>query len=245
MSCGKGSLNGKKTIKLSREEISEMMANQKFECASIDGGACPEGIARVFILNIKSPADSSVCSGFLNGTNQLVTNNHCLSTLEECKNTFISVYNGGSFESAKCKGIIRTEVDNEKLNLKGIDYTVLELDQEITKTIPLSLSETLPVQNDVLTAWVVDQIDNRHARITELSCTFVGVNHSMELKSCPAIPGNSGSPIVNSSGEVVAVLWGTTVKENINEATPLSERRALGDYGLATELKHFRDNLKI
>lgn len=241
--CGRTGINGKKTISLNKAEINKMLSQQTFECASL-GGACPEGIARVFILNEKNPDKSSVCTGFLNGNNRLVTNNHCISTLQECKSTYISLYGSKGNESLRCKSIVKTENDKKPLSQKSIDYTVLELDRSVSNISPFPLSRFSPYEGERLTSWVIDHMDRYQARITELSCTMSNRRYSLELKNCPAIHGNSGSPIVNDYGEVVAVIWGSTVDEEINEKTPLSERRSLSENGLSTELKYFRTHLK-
>ena len=54
------------------------------------------------------------------------------------------------------------------------------------------------------------------------------------------IYGNSGSPLVNSVGEIVGVIWGAS-KPETNANTPLSERRELKSEGLATEMIHFAE----
>lgn len=63
------------------------------------------------------------------------------------------------------------------------------------------------------------------------------------LKNCPVIHGNSGSPMVNNYNEIVGVIWGSTVDENIDADYDLYDRRLLNDYALVTELKHFKDYL--
>lgn len=243
VSCGSPILNGKKTISLNKEEINQMMANQSFECASLDGSPCPDGIARVFIFNEKNPDKSSVCTGFVNGSNRLVTNNHCLSTASECNSTYVSVFYNGGHESVRCKSIIKSENDGRPNSSKIVDYTVMELDRHLKKSKPFPLSKFSPYPGERLTAWVIDHLSRTDARITELSCMMEGRTNSLELKNCPAIHGNSGAPVVNDFGEVVAVLWGSTVDEAVNGSTSLVERRILSDYALATELKYFKNYL--
>ena len=243
VSCGQGNSNGKKTISLSNEEINKMMAEQTFECASENGKSCPDGIARVFIVNEQNPAESTVCSGFLNGNNRLVTNNHCLSTMTHCEATYISIHSSNGPETARCKSIIKTDVDGKTLNQKAIDYTIIELDRKIQNAKPLPVSKMLAYQGEKLTAWVVDQLDNRQARITELNCNLSRKARSFELQNCPVISGNSGSPVLSERGEVVALIWGSTADDTVNEETSLSERRSLNEYAFATDLKHFRSFL--
>lgn len=242
VSCGQQGLNGKKKISLSKTALEKSITQQTFECAALNGNECPSGISRLFIYNAADPKDSALCSGFLNGDNQVVTNNHCLSTNAECKNTYISIYNGSGYENVKCKSIVESKVDPGALNQKGIDFTVMEIDRKVNiKTF--GVSKFTPYVGEHLTAWVVDHISLTKARITELNCTYTSKSNSMMLKNCPVIHGNSGSPMVNNYNEIVGVIWGSTVDENIDADYDLYDRRLLNDYALVTELKHFKDYL--
>lgn len=223
--------------------MNQMMMEQTFECASENGAACPEGIARVFIVNEKNPAESSVCTGFLNGNNRLVTNNHCLSTQDQCGATYIAVYRNGGHEVARCRSILKTEVDGKTLNQKAIDYTILELDHTIPKIKSFPISKFSPYPGEKLTTWVIDHLNSRQSRITELGCNLSRKAKSFELQNCPIIQGNSGSPVLNEYGELVALIWGSTADETVNETTSLVDRRSLNEYGFATDLKHFRPYL--
>jgi V8-like Glu-specific endopeptidase len=242
VSCGQQGGNGKKKIYLTKSTLEASLKKQKFECESIAGAACPSGIARLFIFNAADPEDSALCSGFLNGDDKVVTNNHCLSTLEECKDTYISIYNGESYENVKCKSIIATKADPGALSQKGVDYTIMEIDRKVAiKTF--SISKYPAYVGDSLTAWVIDHKSLTTARITELDCTYRSKSNSMLVGNCPVIHGNSGSPMVNSSSEIVGVIWGSTVDQDVDERMELSERRRLDDYALVTALEHFKSYL--
>ena len=65
----------------------------------------------------------------------------------------------------------------------------------------------------------------------------------MQLMNCPVIQGNSGSPLVNSYGEIVGVVWGSTVDEEVDANFPLENRRNLNELAMVTELRHFRSYL--
>lgn len=225
------------------DQVGNLLENQRFECASL-GGQCPAGISRLFILNVKEPTRSELCTGFLTATNQMVTNHHCLSTEEECKETYVSVYNGSDYEIAKCRSIEDTAEDTANLRRKSIDYTVFELDRHVRSadTFPMALRK--PDAGDRLTVWVVDQVDLFTGRITELDCTLGRQEPSLELKHCPAIAGNSGSPVLNERQELVGVLWGSTTGDHVTEETPLQLRRGRNDEAYVTELRHFRDSIK-
>jgi V8-like Glu-specific endopeptidase len=242
VSCGQQQINGKKKVSLTKKTLEKALAKQEFECSSLDGTSCPSGVARLFIYNIDDPEDSALCSGFLNGNDKVVTNNHCLSTLKDCKNTFISIYNGESYETVKCESIIETKVDPGVLNQKGVDFTVMKINRKVNiKTF--TVSQFTPYVGENLTAWVIDHKSLTKARITELNCSYRSKSNSMLLGNCPVIHGNSGSPLVNSYDEIVGVVWGSTVDEEVDADMDLTERRNLNEYALVTELKHFKDYL--
>lgn len=242
VSCGQGGMNGKKKVSLTKSTLEKSIKKQTFECASLNGSDCPSGISRLFIFNPADPENSSLCSGFLNGDNQVVTNNHCLATEKECNNTYISIYNGETYENVKCKSIVQTKVDEGALSNKGVDFTVMEIDRKVNiKTF--AVAKFTPYVGETLTAWVIDHVSLTKARITELSCSYSAKSNSMLLKNCPVIQGNSGSPMVNSYNEIVGVIWGSTVDEKIDADYDLYDRRLLNDYALVTELSHFKSYL--
>ncbi len=233
----------RKRITIKEQDLSSLLKEQSFECASLDNKDCPKGLARLFIYNPADEKDSATCSGFLNGNDRIVTNNHCVATAEECKNTYITIYNGSSYESVRCQKIIQTKVDSGPLKNKGIDYSVLEIDRKLNiATLPIATMEAQLGEN--LSAWVIDHLTLYHARITELNCTYTKKGNSLQLSYCPVIQGNSGSPLVNFYGEVAGLIWGSTVSDEIDGHFPLNERRELTDYAFATEVKLFRSFLK-
>lgn len=242
VSCGQQQINGKKKVSMNKKTLEKTLQTQQFECSSLSGSSCPSGIARIFIYNAADPDNSGLCSGFLNGKDKVVTNNHCLATLQECKNTYISIYNGETYENVKCESIVQTKVDPGVLSQKGVDFTVMKIDRSVSiKTF--AVSEFTPYVGESVTAWVIDHVSLSKARITELNCKYSSKSNSMILGNCPVIQGNSGSPLVNSYDEIVGVIWGSTVDEEINANTDLVDRRNLNEYALVTELKHFKDYL--
>ncbi len=118
----------------------------------------------------------------------------------------------------------------------------MEIDKKVTiKTF--SLSPASSYVGDTLTAWVIDHKTLSDSRITELECSYQNLRKSMQLTSCPVIQGNSGSPLVNSYGEIVGLVWGSTVGEEIDANFPLESRRNLNELAMGTELRHFRSYL--
>ena len=242
--CGKSNEDNKKTVRITPEQITNLLENQSFECASLGGGQCPEGLARVFILNSSEPEKSALCTGFLTKSNQLVTNHHCVSTDVQCASTYFSIYVSGSYETAKCKKVIGSKDDGKPLSDKEVDYSVLQLDRHVRNTDVFKYSLNSLQIGSELTTWVIDHINLFTARITELRCKLRGKRNSLELDNCPSISGNSGSPVLNDRGHIVGVLWGSTTNDSITEETPLGDRRARDDHYYATEVRHFKALLK-
>lgn len=245
-SCGKTNHNKRET-RIEEVEIPEVMNHQRFECASISGG-CPSGIARLLIVNQVEPEFSSVCSGFMMGPDKLVTNNHCVSTQEQCKTTFIAVYNGGSYLKTRCRSIITTATDGPDPNdpNRKRDFTILQ----IADTFPGSFFQpsTVPAKaGDLLDAWVVDHtgLDKfpsnlMDSRITQFECRVMDQHEraSLMMIKCPIIGGNSGSPVLNNAGNVAGVLWGGTAS-TFDTSLDLDIRRQLDEVGLATPVDQF------
>ena len=256
VSCGKGGRSsGKKYIKITPEQIAYVMDNQVMSCGSIDGKACPEGVSRLMILN-RSDADASyVCSGFMVDKTTLVTNHHCVQNLTECNNTYIAVYDGYGYHQTKCKRIIKTLEDYSSANdpRRAIDYTVMEIEDDFFGNT-FSLASARASVGDSVTAWVVDHtgldnIENPNffeSRITEFNCKVQDQNDSasLVLENCPVIHGNSGSPAVNTFGDIVGVIWGAT-DADVSSQTDLAIRRSGSGLGIVTEMTHFAEFTKI
>lgn len=243
--CGsEKSSSSKKTVLITPEQISNLLENQTFECESYDGSQCPEGLARVFVLDLANPETSGLCTGFLTDTNQLITNHHCVSNEKQCASTYFSIHVSGGYEVARCRKIISSQDDGKPLEDKAIDYSVIEMDRHIRNTEVFNYTTTKPRLESRLTAWVIDHVSLFSARITELRCTLKSRIDSLELANCASISGNSGSPILNQQGSIVGVLWGSTTNDSVTELTPLEDRRALEENSYATELKHFRAFLR-
>lgn len=230
-------------IPITEAEVFALKSYQSFECASLNGDICPEGIGRIMVLNYRNKRKSRFCSGFLTSENTFITNNHCLSTQKECDDSHISVFNGTNAVVVGCKRIIASKVDHSDTDYRGQDFTIIELQKSLNIT-PFRLSPLSASLGDSLTAWVVDQMGAYKGRITQLACTFSKQSYSMVLSNCPAIPGNSGSPVVNSQNEIIGILWGGSDRNKLDESDSLEERRGTYETANITDVKFFRNYIE-
>jgi V8-like Glu-specific endopeptidase len=184
------------------------------------------------------------------GPDKLITNNHCVSTQEQCDTTFIAVYDGTSYHSTRCRTIIKTETDGPDANdpERRTDYTLISVSEVYNgKFFPITAKGARP--GEILDAWVVDHTgldifppNLTDSRITQLECKVANQNSraSLMMYECPIIAGNSGSPVINRHGEVSGVLWGGTAS-TFDSTLDLDIRRQLDEIGLATPAEDFRN----
>jgi hypothetical protein len=235
------------------EQIRAVLANQFFTCAGISGAGCPEGLARLLIIDRKDPDRSGVCSGFLVSADTLVTNQHCVPSGAVCDQTYVAVYAGGGYQEARCLSLTQTLNDFDDPNdpRKVLDVAIMKITPVFTgRNFVPAVADALP--GDPVTAWVIDHtgLDRSspnllESRVTEFRCRVApsGGWSAMIVDECPIIKGNSGSPLVDDRGEVVGIVWGGSA-HTVRSDLSLFARRRLEAIGAATPISRFRQYLR-
>lgn len=173
---------------------------------------------------------AAFCSGFLVGPKKIITAGHCIQNLKDCKDTaFIfdyrmannTQYYGNFGNIFLCKKILGQKKDN-----KGIDYAVIEIDEEITDRAPLTLATAsdLEVNDRVFTIGHPSGLptkitDNAHVR-------SINAEAGVFVTNLDTFGGNSGSPVFNSrTHEVEGILVrGDTDYVTVNDSCRSSNR---------------------
>lgn len=235
----------RKKTTLSPDMMETIMARQNLYCPE---GNCPEGIGRVFAVNFEDADNSSMCTGFLVARDLVMTNSHCVyagpitlkKTCDGLYFSFSSEY--GVQEQARCSEIIWRDPKQRGdgyFRRGQQDFALVRLDRHL----PL---EPLTVDREGLQNWsevypiVIDHVDAINARVVKLKCQA----HQLEaegfakLGNCPAISGNSGSPVIDQNGNVVGILFASENPKAKKPNTPLGERKDSTNIAYAFSLAH-------
>lgn len=156
---------------------------------------------------------SADCSGFLIGSDILVTAGHCVENLSVCKNNFwIFDYANQNQESTsftftknqifRCTQIIAHAFGSENKS----DYSILRLDREVTGRIPLKYRMSGKIDNHASLA-VIGHPSGLPTKITTSVDIRDNSNNYFFTTNSDTYTGSSGSAVVNTqTGEVEGIL---------------------------------------
>ena len=183
-------------------------------------GECEPAVA---LVSVATGEGISRCSGFLISDHEVLTNDHCLESIdnraEACQGLVFIHFNNDTHRSCK-----RVVTRSHQTGIDSKDYAVIELDTPIKDRRPLRVSKRGFSDNEMGTIFSVQPSQNSlthtyDGKQVKLKCqasysTLMDVNITstaepvMTFGNCAIQEGNSGSPIFNESGEVGALVQG-------------------------------------
>ncbi|WP_446008797.1 S1 family peptidase [Candidatus Electrothrix sp.] len=113
------------------------------------------------------------------------------------------------------------------------DMVVFDLKEYPEKVTPLHFNRQVEVGDTVFSAGntLGEGIAYRAGQVASFTPEwFYGEWEDIRFSS-PSSPGNSGGPLLNTTGEVIGVIVKGNLSENYNVAVPISEADNLGDKG--------------
>lgn len=212
----------------------------------------------------------ALCTWFLVGKNKAITNSHCIPDIIKKRNTSsCSEYLQGGFQTnkgivkAKCQEVIYFSTISESA-ISNNDYALIKLNKNIENANIFKLDrrgvsgnetvKVLTMNHAELDSGLYSSFKEHHCVVkssdmfgkisTPGSSPITGFKEEGSDETCNPIPGNSGSPVLNQSGELVGVLH-AGYKMGAEIKTPaLKENHATSDIAVFTNLRcqKFRDS---
>lgn len=192
-------------------DAKESFSNFSIQCDDQDN--CSQSSAAILVYNSDRSA-VDVCTAFLIDRDKIMTNSHCVKHFKPGSNCTASmkvIFPANKQEIAYCKSVIK------KGDLKkDLDYAVIKLDRRLNRKA-LKVSAEGLVDGDLYSMESVHVTNSLNARmIRQAKCKAVqnsmaypnyrtGKSAHVILGDCETQHGYSGSAIVNSNGEVVAI----------------------------------------
>jgi Trypsin len=209
-------------------------ATPKLVCAT-PGGLCPEALA-LFVSRSIGEKDSEFfqCTSFLVAPNMIATNSHCIpqdlrAENASCSGRIQAIFGRSAHAPAQkfdCERVLSSsQIFEEKTHpeyMKRPDYAFIQLKSAVPRRQPLRFSrEGLP-DGFLLKVPTIDPSEDpmeirstlkiKTCRTMQNSLVSPGYTHAFanlaSSAGCETIHGNSGSPMLDVSGRVRAILYG-------------------------------------
>ena len=204
-------------------------------------------------LDILTNIGHAPCTAFLVEGNLLVTNHHCVPGIldnprmkERGAESIVAVqFKAGYLRDGIEEGVQSFMVDPKPLESnKALDYSVLRVIGDANAAFgALELSAAVPLDRDPL--WVIGHPMGEAQRISREKCQAdsPAVSGQRLRHTCDTLPGNSGSPVIDTDRkQVVALHHAGSRAGQVNYAVPMSEILAASEVLKATAPMIDNDN---
>ena len=244
--CGQGRKNDGTAQMIQRGQLADgldpFVGEQTLACTSLDG-QCPQSIGR--LLTVFPDRSYSSCTGFLVTPQIIMTNSHCIGGMtseDYCAQTRFIVRTGRGMKAkaVRCSEVLQVNPLSEEETHNDNDYAFIKL-SEPSEIKPLVIDAQAGVsENQTYSVWSIDARDGGMGRVVRRDCEAIQrslvlphfedqFSSIISLNDCPIIPGNSGSPILDSTGKAVAIAYAGNEQKTAEEHPVLQGRRvALG-----------------
>lgn len=228
----------------------------------------PEGVGALFNISSGDKYSNKIyaCTWFLIGKDYAMTNSHCIpDVLKNNKDIDCSKYlqgriskGNGEYETRACSKVVSSSEINNKTVLGKDDYAVIKLSSSINNITPLKFSRAglsdseyveIHTMNHSMTTDFLYSEYKQHKCIVQSSDILGSIKHKgsspltvFQEKGtsdfCRTINGNSGSPVLNNRGEVIAVLHGGISEgKSLSNIGLLSKNNITDSIGVITNLR--------
>lgn len=244
--CGQGNKSDGTSKMIQKGQLEDgvdpFVGEQTLACTSLDG-QCPQAVGR--LLTVFPDKSFSSCTGFLITPQIIMTNSHCIegmSSEDYCAQTRFIVRTGKGMKAkaVRCSEVLQVNPLTEEETHNDNDYAFIKL-SEPSDVKPLVIDAQSGVsENQTYSVWSIDARDGGMGRVVRRDCEAIQrslvlphfedqFSSIVALNDCAIIPGNSGSPILNSAGQAVAIAYAGNDQKTADEHPILQGRRvALG-----------------
>ncbi len=182
-------------------------------------------------LDVLTDKGSFPCTAFLVGDDLLMTNHHCVPGILDDTRVGANAIAAVQFVTGYTQEGIATGTEKFMVNPipvetnKDLDYSLLRIlgAKPGKKHGTLRLASLQPQDNDPY--WIIGHPMGEAQRISREKCraNAPALSEARLLHTCDTLPGNSGSPVIDASSQMVIALHHAGSRANsVNFAVPMS-----------------------
>lgn len=153
--------------------------------------------------------NTDYCSCSLIGEYLILTNNHCIATSEDCRNTSFKF----SSWADKAPSIIELACDSLVHTNKNHDYSIVKTHVDLSSNLgSLTLPHDKVSYRKDTAVWILSRNPQFEGKITRCN---IGNNESFILPNCSLEKGASGSPVLNYLGDLIGIIYANSGKDSL------------------------------